>query len=62
MFSEEFRTAVAAWQGLHGFEAGAVFTRHPIQPLDDDEVRARADEVFESILSAITAEAGGRDA
>ncbi len=53
---------MAAWQSLHGFEAGAVFTRHPIQPLDDDEARARADEVFESILGAITAEAGGRDA
>jgi hypothetical protein len=55
VFSEEFRSGVEAWRTLHGFNAGAVFVPHPIQPLNDDEVHARADEAFDAILAAITA-------
>lgn len=55
VFSEEFRSAVEAWREVHGFDAGAVFVRHPIQPLTDEEVHGRADEVFEAIVAAITA-------
>ena len=55
VFSEEFRSAVEAWRALHGFDAAAVYVRHPIQPLSDEEVRGRADEVFREILAAITA-------
>jgi len=54
VFSEEFRSAVDAWRDVHGFDAGAVFVRHPIQPLTDAEVHGRADEVFEQIVAAIT--------
>jgi hypothetical protein len=54
VFSEEFETGVIAWRKLQGFDAGAVYVRHPIQPLNDEEVRGRADEAFESILAAIT--------
>ena len=54
VFSAEFESAVAAWTELHGFEAGTVFVRHPIQPLNDDEVRGRADDSFEAIVGAIT--------
>ena len=55
VFSEEFESGVVAWRNLYGFNAGAVYVRHPIQPLNDDEVKGRADEVFESILAAIAA-------
>ena len=54
VFSEEFESGVVAWRELHGFDAGAVFVRHPIQPLTDDEVNARADDVFEAIVTSIT--------
>ena len=42
VFSEEFETGVVAWRNLYGFDAGAVYVRHPIQPLNDDEVKGRA--------------------
>jgi hypothetical protein len=58
VFSEQFESGVAAWRKLHGFDAGAVYVRHPIQPLNDDEVRGRADEAFDNIVAAITASAG----
>jgi hypothetical protein len=58
VFSEQFESGVAAWRTLYGFDAGAVYVRHPIQPLNDDEVRGRADEVFDSIVAAITSPAG----
>lgn len=54
VFSEEFEAGVIAWRKLQGFDAGAVYVRHPIQPLNDDEVRGRADEVFDNIVAAIT--------
>jgi len=54
VFSEEFESGVVAWRAVHGFDAAAVFVRHPIQPLTDAEVHGRADEVFAAILAAIT--------
>ena len=52
--SEEVETGVVAWRKLHGFNAGAIYVRHPIQPLTDDEVRERADEVFNAIIAGVT--------
>lgn len=54
VISEEFVSAVEGWRELHGFKAATVFVRHPIQPLNDQEVRARADEFFNDIVGAIT--------
>lgn len=54
VFSEEFRSGVEAWRAVHGFDAAAVFVRHPIQPLTDAEVHGRAEEVFEEVMAAIT--------
>lgn len=54
VFSEEFQSGVEAWRKVHGFDAGAVFVRHPIQPLTDEEVHGRADEVFDQVMAAIT--------
>ena len=54
VFSEAFETGVVAWRELHGFDAAAVYVRHPIQPLNDVEVRERADEVFETIVGRVT--------
>ena len=54
VFSEEFASGVEAWRAAHGFDAAAVFVRHPIQPLTDEEVHGRADEVFGAVLAAIT--------
>ena len=53
VISEEFVTAADGWKDLHGFEAGKVYVRHPIQPLNDEEVRERADECFAEIMRAI---------
>ncbi len=55
IFSEEFQSGVEAWRAVHGFDAGAIFVRHPIQPLTDEEVHGRADDVFDQVLAAITA-------
>ncbi len=55
IFSEGFRSGVEAWRAVHNFDAGAVYIPHPVQPLTDEEVHGRADEVFEQILAAITA-------
>ena len=57
VFSEEFETGVVAWRALHGFGAAAIYVHHPIQPLNDDEVRERADQAFEAIVGSITAAA-----
>jgi hypothetical protein len=54
LFSEEFESGVEAWRTVHGFDAGAIYVRHPIQPLTEDEVHARADEVFDQVIAAIT--------
>ena len=53
VFSEEFESAFEAWTKLHGFRARSVFVNHPIQPLDDNEVRQRADNVFDAIVNAL---------
>ena len=38
-----------------GFAAACVMVPHPIQDRTDDEMRAKADAVYEQILSAVTA-------
>ncbi len=55
LFSEEFESGVEAWRSVHGFDAGAIYVRHPIQPLNEAEIHARADEVFGEVIEAITA-------
>jgi len=37
-------------------EAQRVFVAHPIQDATDDEMRAKADQVFEQIVKALLAE------
>ena len=54
VLSEEFESAVEGWQELHGFEAATVYVRHPIQPLNDEEIRGRADDAYEAIIGALT--------
>lgn len=54
LISEEFRAGVRAWRELRGFDAAAVYVRHPIQPLDAVELRGRADEVFDRVVAAIS--------
>ena len=53
LISEEFRSGVDAWRGLHGFDAATVFVRHPVQPLSRSELRDRADEVVERVVAAL---------
>jgi len=54
IYSEEFRSGVEAWREMHGFDAGAIYVRHPIQPLTEEEIHGRADEVFDEVIAAIT--------
>lgn len=53
--SREFETAAAAQSRALGFPAAAVFVAHPIQDRTDDEMRALAEAVYPTILSAVTA-------
>ena len=57
LFSEEFESGVEAWRDIHGFNAGAIYVKHPIQPLTETEVHERADAVFDEVVAAITAKA-----
>jgi hypothetical protein len=52
--SEFIEAAVAQAQAL-GLEPAAVFVPHPIQDRTDAEIKAIADNAFESILAAICA-------
>lgn len=51
--STEFIEAAAAQAQALGFEPARIFVPHPIQDRRDDELRALADEAFESILREI---------
>ncbi|QIT57083.1 hypothetical protein HC341_01830 [Aquisalimonas sp. 2447] len=46
----EFVDAVAAQSRALGFSPAMVFVHHPIQDRRDDELRALADQVFETIV------------
>ena len=45
--------AVESQRKLLGFNADAVFVRHPIQDRTDDELRALADETFPDVLKLV---------
>lgn len=53
--SAEFIEAAKAQSIALGFEPAAEFVPHPIQDRTDEEMRAMANEVFESILNKICA-------
>ncbi len=55
--SEEFKTAAATQAEALGLpEAQRVFVKHPIQDATDDEMRAKADAVFDHIVKALLKE------
>jgi len=55
--SEEFESAATIQAEALGLpEAQRVFVAHPIQDATDDEMRAKADAVFEQIVKALLAE------
>lgn len=53
--SSEFVEAAAAQAQALGLEPAAVFVPHPIQDRSDTEIKAIADDAFESVLTAICA-------
>jgi hypothetical protein len=53
--SSEFVEAAAAQAQALGLEPAAVFVPHPIQDRTDAEIKAIADDAFESVLTAICA-------
>ena len=55
LLTEEFRTGAEAWSSLHNYAPAVVYVRHPIQPLTEDELHARADEIFDNIMDALVA-------
>ncbi len=55
--SEQFIEAAAAQSTSLGFPSAArVFTPHPIQDRTDEEMVAYADDIFESVVEALTAD------
>lgn len=54
--SEAFVGAAESQRKLLGFNADAVFVRHPIQDRTDDELRALADETFPDVLKLVLGE------
>ena len=55
--SEEFETAAATQAEALGLpEAQRVFVKHPIQDATDDEMRAKADDVFDHIVKSLLKE------
>lgn len=53
VFSSEFRPAVEAWRALHGFDAGALYLAHPIQPRSDEQMRAMAEQAADGIVAML---------
>lgn len=51
--STEFIDAARAQNRSLGYDPAVVFVRHPIQDRTDEEMRALADEAFESILRGL---------
>ena len=59
--SEEFEDAAATQaQALGMPDAQRVFVAHPIQDATDDEMRAKADAVFEQVVTALLAKGANR--
>ena len=55
--SEEFKDAATTQAEALGLpEAARVFVKHPIQDATDEEMRAKADDVFEQIVKALLKE------
>lgn len=57
--SSEFRLAAAAQNRSLGYDPAVVYVPHPIQDRTDQEMRALADDAFESIVSALRRTSGG---
>ncbi len=53
--SSEFKDAAATQAKALGMDARCCFVTHPIQDRTDDEMRQLADEVFDEVVSALTA-------
>ena len=53
LISDEFRTGVESWRGLHGFDPAVVYVRHPIQPLNETEIHGRAEEIVNDVIAAL---------
>ena len=51
--SSEFRQAAAAQNRSLGYDPAVIFVPHPIQDRTDEEMRALADDAFESIVNAL---------
>jgi hypothetical protein len=52
--SSEFREAADTQASALGMkDARCVFVAHPIQDATDDEMRAKAEDVFEAVLAAL---------
>ena len=51
--STEFIAAATAQNASLGYDPALVFIPHPIQDRTDDEMRALADQAFDSILRAV---------
>ena len=52
--SEEFKDAARIQAAALGLpDAQRVFVRHPIQDATDEEMRAKADDVFEAVIAAL---------
>ena len=51
----EFIDAAAIQNKYLGFEPAVVFVDHPIQDRTQEEIRALADQAFDSIVAAVSA-------
>ena len=51
-----FRDAAQAQGQSLGFDPAVIYVPHPIQDRTDDELRSIADDAFDAIVSAITAD------
>ncbi len=54
--SDQFVTAAESQARSLGFEATAIFTRHPIQDRTDEEMVEIADKAIDEIVAKLTAQ------
>ncbi len=52
---DPFRDAASAQSQALGLDVATAFTPHPVQDRTDAEMHAMADEIVDSVVSAITA-------
>jgi len=52
--SSEFTSAAVAQNAALGYDPAVVFVPHPIQDRTDAEMRALADQAFESMLRSVS--------